>query len=495
MQYEILKKLKSGTDVRGTAIGENMTLTNEAVEIIAKAFAKWLSGRINKKNVNIAIGGDCRISTARILKTVKCALISSGVKVYDCGICTTPSMFMILKDAKYQLDGSVMITASHLPYDRNGLKFFTPDGGLESKNIDEILRIAADGDFFEGNGKDVSAPYMDEYCNGLLKVVRTACGNDKPLTGKKVIVDAGNGCGGFFVDKILKPLGADTEGSQFLSPDGRFLNHIPNPEDKNAIASLSQAVKAHNADLGIIFDTDVDRAGAVDSDGKEINRNRLIALLATVLFKEKRGVIVTDSVTSQSLSEYIKNLGGEHLRFKRGYKNVIDKCVELNGAGTYSPLAIETSGHAAFKDNYYLDDGAYLVTRILILLSTQAKGEKLCSLISELKDPVEESEIRLSFTSDSVDFKAEGDKVIEDLTLIASKDENLRLAQDNYEGVRIFFDGLQGNVIVRMSVHDPIMPINIESYQSGGVKKIAQSLYEILKGYAFLNTENLKNIT
>lgn len=112
-------------------------------------------------------------------------------------------------------------------------------------------------------------------------------GKDKPLAGKKIIVDAGNGAGGFYVDKVLVPLGADTEGSRFLEPDGNFPNHIPNPENERAMEAICEQVKKSGADLGIIFDTDVDRAGAVDDTGAEINRNRLIALVSAILLSER----------------------------------------------------------------------------------------------------------------------------------------------------------------------------------------------------------------
>ena len=178
--------------------------------------------------------------------------------------------------------------------------------------------------------------------------------------------------------------------------------------------------------------------------------------------------------------------------YKRGYKNVIDKCKELNAGGEYSPLAIETSGHAAFAENYYLDDGAYLIVKILISMAQQAKkGKGLLSVISDLKRPVEEAEIRLGFTEKSIDFKAEGARVIEELTKAASLNPALTLAPENYEGVRI---GLgYGWLLVRMSVHDPVMPINFASDTAGGNKKTAQLLYSLLSGYEFLNLQNLQN--
>ncbi|MDE5942944.1 MAG: phosphomannomutase/phosphoglucomutase, partial [Clostridia bacterium] len=371
MQCATYKQLKSGTDVRGIAVGDNspVTLTDKAVITISRAFAKWLKSRSGKSRLKIAVGNDSRISADRIVRCVKDGLLSSGCDVVYTGLSSTPSMFILLKKSDFGCDGSIMITASHLPYDRNGLKFFTPEGGLDGKDIDEILTIAESGDFETGQGEYEEKSFMDGYSQILVSLIREQTGKDKPLAGKKIIVDAGNGAGGFFADKVLKPLGADTEGSQFLEPDGTFPNHTPNPEDKQAIKSLSAAVVKNGADLGIIFDTDVDRAGAVDCGGGEINRNRLIALLSAMLLKDRSGVIVTDSVTSDGLTSFIESLGGKHLRYKRGYKNVIDKCKEINALGGYSPLAIETSGHAAFLENYMLDDGAYVVAKLLISLS------------------------------------------------------------------------------------------------------------------------------
>lgn len=496
-----LLKLKSGTDVRGIAVetpGSKITLTDEAVYLIMKAFCKWMSVKSGKRRLKLALGNDVRISTERIVRQVKAAVLDSGCDLVYTGLCSTPSMFMLLHDAGWDCDASVMITASHLPFDRNGLKFFTPQGGLEGQDITAILNMAADGDFIVADGKGAycEQSYIEEYCASLVAGVRLSCNADKPLAGKKIIVDAGNGAGGFFVDKVLIPLGADTEGSQFLQPDGTFPNHIPNPEDKGAMKAVCDAVVKNRADLGIIFDTDVDRAGAVDCDGNEINRNRLIALMAAILLKDKPGTVVTDSVTSDGLTAFIESLGGRHVRFKRGYKNVIDEALRREAEGEYCPLAMETSGHAAFKENYFLDDGAYLVTRILICLSEQSKeGKKLTELIASLSSPSEADEVRLGFTELSTDFKAEGNKVIEDIKLLAAGDENMYLAPTNYEGVRVSFkkgDG-DGWFLVRMSVHDPIMPINFESDSAGGNKLIAAKLYDILKEYPFLDTTKLKN--
>lgn len=495
-----LMELKSGTDVRGVAVeteNKKITLTDEAVYAVVCAFIKRLAAKTGKKRLKIAVGNDVRVSADRIKAAVRSAIEKCGCGEVYAGLCSTPSMFMLLKETDAGLDASIMITASHLPYERNGLKFFTPEGGLDGAEITEILKAAARGEYLESGCTPSyeERNFLDGYCKGLVESVRKACGSEKPLAGKKIIVDAGNGAGGFFTEKVLIPLGADTEGSQFLEPDGYFPNHIPNPEDKRAMDSLKQAVLKEKADLGIIFDTDVDRAGAVDCDGEEINRNRLIALLSAVLLKDKKGTIVTDSVTSAALTEFIEKRGGKHVRYKRGYKNVIDEAIRRNAAGEYAPLAIETSGHAAYKDNYFLDDGAYLITRILAILCEQTKkGESLSSLIKDLAAPAEEAEVRLGFTAVSRDFRSEGNKVIEDIKAYASESGGCRLADDNYEGVRVYFgkDGGDGWFLVRMSVHDPVMPVNFESATEGGVKIIAEKLLSLIEGYPFLDAENLK---
>ena len=429
-----LRHLKSGTDVRGIAVGENTTLTDNAVCAISRAFVRWLNLKSEKTYFKIAVGNDSRISASRILNCVKEGILSSGSDLVYTGLSSTPSMFILLKRSNYGCDASIMITASHLPYDRNGLKFFTPEGGLDSKDIDEILNIAERGEFLSGNGHYFEKSFMDEYSDKLVNLVRQGCNSDIPLEGKKIIVDAGNGAGGFFSEKVLKPLGADTDGSQFLNPDGYFPNHIPNPEDPVAIESVKAATVKYGADLGIIFDTDVDRAGVVDRGGREINRNRLIALLSAILLKDKKGVIVTDSVTSDGLTQFIEKLGGKHLRYMRGYKNVINKCKELNESGIYSPLAIETSGHAAFEQNYYLDDGAYVIVKLLILLATLKDGETLTDLIRDLPEPVESDEIRISF-SDPTSFREKGELVLKDIEKQVKADASLSLAPDNYEGI------------------------------------------------------------
>ena len=366
------KKLKSGTDIRGVAVQtaeHDVELTDKAVYDLTGGFCAFLLSRGVKQGARVAVGHDSRISAERIKAQVISALRDFGFFALDCGLASTPAMFMTTVD--FNCRAAVQITASHHPYDRNGLKFFTERGGVDSGDLDEIIENAAalPAPSAVRGGFD-TADYMSVYAARLRRMICeevNAADYEHPLSGFHIIVDAGNGVGGFYASQVLAPLGADTSGSQFLDPDGMFQNHAPNPENKEAMASVSAATVKVNADLGVIFDTDVDRASCVDQSGKEINRNRLVALASIIALEGNAGgTIVTDSVTSTGLTDFINHtLGGVHYRYRRGYRNVINKQMELNASGVNCPLAIETSGHAAFRDNYYLDDGAYLITKIM----------------------------------------------------------------------------------------------------------------------------------
>ena len=486
------KGFKSGTDIRGVAVegvkGQNVNLTDDVVRSMAQGFVLWLGKKVGKSasELTVSIGRDSRISGPRIVSLVSEELKSTGVRVLDCSLASTPSMFMTTVDLG--CDGAVQITASHHPFNRNGLKFFTRGGGLEGSDIEEILTYAQDGKTAPktDGGSIEKVDYMAQYCAHLADIIKKGVNAEDynlPLKGFKIVVDAGNGVGGFYAG-VLESLGANTAGSRYLEPDGMFPNHVPNPENKEAMASIREAVLESGADLGVIFDTDVDRGGAVDSRGNEINRNRLVALAAAIALEgNDGGTIVTDSITSSGLKEFIENdLGGKHYRYRRGYKNVIDKGLELNAQGINCPLAIETSGHAAMRENYFLDDGAYLCTKIIIKMAQLSKdGKSIDSVTANLKEPVEETEIRFEILED--DFRACGERIIGELTSYAESAEGWSLADDNREGVRVSFgkgDG-DGWFLLRLSVHDPIMPLNIESDAEGGVEIIKEKLMTFLK--------------
>ncbi len=503
MMEENWSGFKSGSDIRGFGINTDNTenplyLSDTVVSQMINGFALWLNKRTNNSfdKMLISVGHDSRLSAERIKKTVTGVLSGLGIHVLDCGLSSTPAMFMTTVD----LDclGAIQITASHHPYDRNGLKFFTREAGLEGKDIDEILAFAQNSPITLADvpGSVEQVRYMDTYAAHLKEMIRCevqSADYNKPLSGYKIVVDAGNGVGGFYAVDVLEPLGADISGSIYLEPDGTFPNHAPNPENEEAMDAISAAVVHADADFGIIFDTDVDRAACVGKGGGHINRNRLIALAAAVtLTKNKDAVIVTDSVTSDGLTAFIEACAGRHFRYKRGYKNVIDKQMELTRNGVNCPLAIETSGHASFSENYFLDDGAYLITKLIIKMALLGRQNKrLEDLIVNLKEPFEENEVRFKIAAE--DFRTYGETVIQKVQEHAAQQEGWHAVEDNYEGVRVSTDSNNGCgwFLLRLSVHDPVMALNAESDVSGGIKLMFTVLREVLKDFEKLNISDL----
>lgn len=488
MEYK-WKKLQNGSDIRGIALkgieGEEVNLTPEVINILGKAFIQWLQKSERNQPVTVSVGTDSRISGPSLKEAFISGMREAGAKVFDCGMASTPAMFMTTVSGENPADAGVMLTASHLPFNRNGLKFFTDKGGLNKEDISDILKIAEQGSFqpVDNSNSLERIQFIDNYAEFLVKYIRKNAGiesqYEEPLNGLKIIVDAGNGAGGFFTAKVLQPLGANTQGSQFLDPDGKFPNHVPNPEDPKAMQYICDAVIREKADMGIIFDTDVDRAAVVDAEGNPINRNSLIALISAIILKEHPGsTIVTDSITSEGLTRFIeKDLKGKHHRFKRGYKNVINEAIRLNNSGEESWLAIETSGHAAFKENYFLDDGAYLVAKLLVeMAKLHQEGKTLPGLISSLKQPVESAEIRFPIVEE--DFQSYGSGVITELEEKVKEKEGWEIDSPNFEGLRVrcINPAEKGWFLLRLSLHDPVMPLNIESEVEGGVEKIKETL-------------------
>lgn len=539
---EDLLNLQNGSDIRGVSLsgveGEHVNLSADEAAKIARGFLLWLCNKTGKKpdRLRIAVGRDPRLSGAHLFHGLANGFGPYGPEVLDCGLASTPAMFMSTIFPKFDCDGAIMITASHLPSNRNGFKFFDKDGGLNKSDITQILRTAMGGKkaltllgptVFENNfqmvlGKktypSTPADLMEEYCTHLRGIIKKSLGESHgkgldenrvkcpseslspgslPLSGLRIVVDAGNGGGGFFATQVLAPLGADVSPSQFLTPDGTFPNHPSNPENKEAMHAISMAVLSSGADFGLIFDTDVDRSAAVDGRGKEISRNRIVALAASLVAEEHPGsTVVTDSITSNHLTAFLEGtLGLNHLRFKRGYKNVINKAIELNQSGINCQLAIETSGHAALKENYFLDDGAYLALKIVVKAAKLAReGKTIDQLLENLEDPAEEREVRMNITCE--EYGPYGDKVLEEFVAWGENTDGVHVVSPNYEGVRLDFDlgadeSAQGWCLLRKSLHDPLMPLNIESDIPGGCKSIIQMLRPFLSKFDCLDISRL----
>ena len=497
-------KLQNGSDVRGVALdgieGEIVNLTPEIVTYIAAAFADFLMKKTGKpaKELTISVGHDSRLSADMLKSGVLKGIQLQGCKPINCNLASTPSMFMSTVLPELSYDGSIMITASHLPFNRNGMKFFTKEGGLESKDIKVLLNRAIE---LEEQGIPAaeaqeieSVDLLKHYSANLRKIICQEVDSkeeDLPLSGLHFVVDASNGAGGFFATQVLEPLGADISGSLYLNPDGTFPNHVPNPENQKAMDAIKKATIENHADLGIIFDTDVDRAATVFPSGKEINRNALIALMAAIVAQTNPGsTVVTDSVTSDQLQDFLENkLGLVHHRFKRGYRNVINESVRLNNEGIESCLAIETSGHGALKENYFLDDGAYMSVKILCeVVRCKRANKSIEDMLAGLTEAADDKEVRIGIQLE--DFKDYGFKVLDDFKAFAEANELFHIVSPNYEGVRISFkdEEVNGWMLLRMSLHDPILPMNIETNEVGGVAIVLERLRPFFANYEFLKT-------
>ncbi|MDR2073798.1 MAG: phosphomannomutase/phosphoglucomutase [Oscillospiraceae bacterium] len=489
MAEEIWKKLKSGSDIRGTAVeNENneMDLTKDVIKSIVLSFSMWLA---RFKNVDfseqiIALGHDSRVSSRRIKNTTINALRSIGVSIYDCSLASTPAMSMAMKILS--CNAAIQITASHHPYRYNGFKFFLKNGTISHKNIEEILEYAKTQYYSEPKkikGIVRTFKVMKDYCQFIKNLIINKLGVNEPLKGFHVVVDAGEGVGSFFVSDILDPLGADTRGSILLEPSGKFSEHEPNPEDSKAIDSIKGAVLKSKADLGIIFDCDVDRVAVVDSDGTVINGSLLVALASALVLRENPGaVIVTDSVTPPQLKKFISEFGGIQFRYKRGYSNVILAAKEINDSGTNCPLAIETSGHAAFKEYGFIDDGSYLAAKIVAeAFKLKSENKTISDLIKTYKPSLEHKEIRIPLEGEEPADVLASD-VIYEIKQEFIKIPGCEIEKDNAEGIRLNFTSAEhdGWCILRKSVHDPALVVTAESNTLRGSEKILESVKHMI---------------
>ncbi|KAJ4710000.1 phosphomannomutase/phosphoglucomutase [Melia azedarach] len=526
-EMDKIRRLQNGSDVRGVALegekGRTVDLTPPAVEAIAESFGEWVIRRLENEqgrpveDVKVSLGKDPRISGASLSVAVFAGLARAGCLVFDMGLATTPACFMSTLLPPFAYDASIMMTASHLPYTRNGLKFFTKKGGLTSPEVEEICDRAARK--YANRLTKVSTllrtsparvDFMSAYAKHLRDIIKERVNHplhyDTPLKRFQIIVNAGNGSGGFFTWDVLDKLGADTFGSLHLNPDGMFPNHIPNPEDKTAMALTRAAVLENNADLGVVFDTDVDRSGVVDNKGNPINGDKLIALMSAIVLKEHPGTtIVTDARTSMALTKFITDRGGNHCLYRVGYRNVIDKGVHLNEDGIETHLMMETSGHGALKENYFLDDGAYMVVKIIIemvRMKLEGSDEGIGSLIKDLEEPLEYVELRMNIISEPRYAKAKGSEAIETFRkyieegqlpgweldscgdcwvsegcLVDSNDSPAAIDAHMYRAkVSDEEHGQYGWIHLRQSIHNPNIAVNVQSTVPGGCLSITRVL-------------------
>jgi len=477
-----------GGEICGPA-GDGGAVTPELAECLGYAFAMWLAERkgVASDKLILSAGRDQRPAGEALKQALIRGMTAADCDVYDAGCATTAAMYLTIASGEAHADGAVMVTAGAQPESWNGFKLMTRDGGLRPEEQRQILERARRTCVPQRLVYELDA--LAIYRQRLTDMVRRRLDDDVqcPLVGLFLVV-FDSGAGAFLAD-ALEELGADVV--RLPAPGGAF-----HPDDRESVQALCRAVAAHEADLGLALDADGARAVLADQDGAPLTGNRLIALMAAILLEEHPGAtLVTDSVTSSGVARFITEWGGVHYRYKRGHLNVIQEAMRLNEEDIDCPLAIETSGHAALRENHFLDDGAYLAAVVLCkALQLKRDGQTLSGLIGELAEPVESLEIRMRILAG--DYRAAAQSAIESVLSHTLENPEWRLATDNREGVRINFDldGEMGNawLLLRLSVNDKVMPLNVESDVPGGARRILEGLYELLKDDDELDLEPLR---
>jgi phosphomannomutase/phosphoglucomutase len=427
-------------DIRGVA---GVDYDEEFVEALGRAYGT----RLLRDNITrVVVGHDCRVTSPTYHKIMKSALRSTGVGVVDIGECPTPLMYF----AVHHLDlmGGIQVTGSHNPPDHNGFKICIGKTTIHGSDIQELRRIIENGDMARGDGPEEAYPMIPAY-QGYLQEQFGRCGQ-----GLRVVVDSGNGTGGPVGPQVYRAMGCEVI-ELYSEPDGRFPNHHPDPTVEANMAELIATVCERKADLGIAFDGDADRIGAVDNTGRIIWGDELLVIFARdVLSRQPGATIVSEVKCSQRLYDDIEKRGGKGIMWKVGHSLLKSKMRE-----TGALLGGEMSGHLFFADRYFgYDDAVYAGAR---LIETVAKsGESLAQMLSDLPETVSTPEIRIE-CADELKFKL-ADR---------ARDRFRELGYEiiDVDGVRVKFEDGWG--LIRASNTQPVLVTRFESVDPDNLVK------------------------
>lgn len=357
-------------DIRGI-VGD--TLTEADALAVGRAFGTVV---VRGGGSTVCVGYDGRLSSPGLEAALVEGLVSTGLKVTRIGLGPTPMLYFACKHL--DADAGVMITGSHNPPEYNGIKMQLRSGPFFAKQIQDLGPQAAAGDFVEGKGSSEHVDVQDAYVERLAK-------DYDGVAGLTIAWDAGNGAAG----EVLRRLTSKLPGKHYLlfdDIDGTFPNHHPDPTIEANLVQLKAAVAEHGCDLGIGFDGDADRIGAIDAKGRVVWGDQLVAIYAEDLLKTRPGAIVMGDVKcSQVLFDRIAELGGTPLMWKTGHSILKSKLHEVNAV-----LGGEMSGHIVFNDKWYgFDDALYCAVRLIGLVSKSGEslGAKLDRLPSVLNTP------------------------------------------------------------------------------------------------------------
>jgi phosphomannomutase / phosphoglucomutase len=417
-------------DIRGIADTE---LLSPDIEVLGRALGTFLQRNSGRK---ISLGRDCRVSSDRLRAALLKGLLGSGCDVTEIGVVPTPLLYY--SAVHFQMDGAVMITGSHNPAEFNGFKTVCGAGTLHGETIQEVRKMIDAGDLATGQGAhdcaDAITPYVDEVAAQFHWERRI-----------KVVVDAGNGTGGPTMSKLLSRLNCDAV-ELFFEMDGTFPNHHPDPTVPKNLKHLADAVRAHKADLGIAFDGDSDRIGAVDENGDVIFGDMLLLIYGREILTRKPGsTFIAEVKCSQVLYDELARLGGNPIMYKTGHSLIKAKMKQ-----EHAELAGEMSGHMFFKDRYHgYDDALYAACRLMEIVANS--GKPLSHQLAGLPKMVSTPEIRVD-CPDEIKFE-----VVEK---VAKHFQGKRDVID-VDGVRVKFANGWG--LLRASNTQPVLVMRFEA--------------------------------
>ena len=332
-------------DIRGI-VGETLGTAD------ARAIGRGFATRVRRAGgTRVAVGYDGRTSSPELEAALIDGLVTSGVDVVRVGMGPTPMLYYA--EATLEVDGGVQITGSHNPANYNGFKMVLQHKPFFGADIQDLGKLAADGDWEEGAGDVTQVDIIDDYVGRLM--AGYAGGSFR------IGWDTGNGASGPVIERLVKLLPGEHHVI-FAEVDGRFPNHHPDPTEEKNLADLKRLVADKQLDFGIAFDGDGDRIGAIDGEGRVIWGDQLLSILAVPVLRELPGAtIIADVKASQMLYDRIAELGGKPLMWKTGHSLIKTKMKE-----TDSPLAGEMSGHIFFAHDYYgFDDAQYAAVRLI----------------------------------------------------------------------------------------------------------------------------------
>ena len=436
-------------DIRGVVDSD---LTDETVYDLARAIGTFF--KANGAS-NASLGRDARESSPRFRDIMIRGLTETGCDVLDVGMIPTPVLYYTL--FTQGVDCGVMITGSHNPADQNGFKICLGNSTIHGEQIAEIKDIALSHKFATGEGKKTERDVVHIYQEDIRTRIKVG---PRKL---KVVVDAGNGMGGFIGAPLYRDLGCEVI-ELFSEPDSRFPNHHPDPTVIENMRFAIAAVREHKADLAIAYDGDADRIGVVDQTGRVLWGDQLMIMFSRSILKELPGATFIGEVKcSQTLFDDIRRNGGKPIMWKVGHSLIKAKMKETGAA-----MAGEMSGHLFFADRYFgYDDAIYAGARLIEILSNTSGS--ISSLLEGVPKMFNTPEIRVECPDDKK------------FDLVQRLTEEFKKTNEviDIDGARILFE--HGWGLVRASNTQAVLVMRFEADSETHLEEISREVHSRLE--------------